>query len=906
MFDGPFDVFALIIAIIAVLIAIKASSQAAELRRRLASLEEMFYAQRQVQPPPLMPAQVHAEAPATTAAEPPPLVPEAEAAPPPLVTEEVSPPPLAASTESDVPPPLPAPAPDIREPGFEERLGTRWVVWIGGLALALGGFFMVRYSIEAGLVGPGVRVFLGGLFAAALLGAGEWSRRKESISNIAALPIANIPAILTAAGTAVAFATIYAAYALYGFLVPATAFVLLGLVALGTLAAALLHGPALAGLGVVGAFVTPILVSSGKPDYWALYIYLAIVTAASFGLARIRLWRWLAVTTIAFAVLWIFPGLDTSELQVAPHAFHAIAGFVLAALLVVCGFMFGPTVEDGEVEPVSSSSLGAYLFGAMLIVLSSAHADLALIAFTLLVGATLFVAWRAPAATGALGAAAATVFIVFAEWAVRANPDMLVLPGGPMPGVGPTAIDSSVTLHLAMAAIFAAGFGIAGFLAQGRSNSAVIPVVWSAAAVATPIAILVALYARIAHLDRSIPFAILAVLLAAAFGAATEALARREDRPGAATSVALFATGTLGALALALTFALEKGWLTIALALMSLGTAWISLQRPIPVLRRLAAIFAAIVTARIGYDPRIVGDAVGTTPIFNWLLWGYGLPAASFWGASIFLRRRGDDPPLRIVEAAAILFTALLAFMEIRHLATGGLMTSPPSLLEFGLQVCVALAMAIGLERLRLRSHSIVHNVGAVVLTAIAGLISVFGLLILENPWLLSSVDVGGLVFNLLLLGYALPAVLMLLLSYAVAGHRPVAYANTIAGGALVFALTYLTLEIRRFYHGPVLLYGATTGAEQYTYSIGWLGFGVVLLGVGILVNSERARLASAVVIALTILKAFVIDMSTLTGVYRALSFMCLGIVLVAIGWLYQRILFRRQVAPPPAPQAST
>ncbi len=54
--------------------------------------------------------------------------------------------------------------------------------------------------------------------------------------------------------------------------------------------------------------------------------------------------------------------------------------------------------------------------------------------------------------------------------------------------------------------------------------------------------------------------------------------------------------------------------------------------------------------------------------------------------------------------------------------------------------------------------------------------------------------------------------------------------------------------------------------------------------------------------IALTILKAFMIDMSTLTGVYRALSFMCLGLVLVAIGWLYQRILFRRQTPPPAAP----
>ena len=811
MFDGPFDVSALIIAIVAFLIAIKASSQAAELRRRLSSLEEMLYAQRQVQPPPLMPAPGQTEAPATAPAEPPPLAPEPELVPPP-VAAEVSPPPLEASPEAGAPPPLPAPA-----PGFEERLGTRWVVWIGGLALALGGFFMVRYSIEAGLLGPGVRVFLGGLFALALLGAGEWTRRKEAISSIQALPIANIPAILTAAGTAVAFATIYAAYALYGFLVPATAFVLLGLVALGTLAAALLHGPALAGLGVVGAFVTPVLVSSGKPDYWALYIYLAIVTAASFGLARIRLWRWLAVTTIVFAVLWIFPGLDTAELQVAPHAFHVIAGFVLAALLVVCGFMFGPGIEDGEIEPVSSSALGAYLFGALLIVLSSGHADLALIAFTMLVAGTLFVAWRAPAATGALGAAAATVFIVFAEWAVRANPDMLVLQGGPMPGIGPTATDSAVTLHLVTAALFAVGFGIAGFLAQGRSNSAIIPVVWAAAGVATPIAILVALYARIAHLDRSIPFAILAVLLAGAFGAATEALTRRETRPGVAISTALFATGTLGALALALTFALEKGWLTIALALMSLGTAWISMQRPIPFLRWLAAIFAGLVTARIAYDPRIVGDAVGTTPILNWLLWGYGLPALSFWAASVFLRRRADDAPLRMVETAAILFTALLVFMEIRHFATGGRMTAAPSLLEFALQVCVTLAMAIGLERLRLRSRSIVHNVGAVVLTAIAGLISVFGLLILENP-LLWRTDVGGAVFNLLLLGYALPAVLMLLLSYAVAGERGKVYANTIAGGALVFALAYVTLEIRRFYHGPILSTGPTTGAEQYTY----------------------------------------------------------------------------------------
>src|SRR6185312_13128494 len=257
-------------------------------------------------------------------------------------------------------------------------------------------------------------------------------------------------------------------------------------------------------------------------------------------------------------------------------------------------------------------------------------------------------------------------------------------------------------------------------------------------------------------------------ILAAAFGGATETLARRESRPGLMVSTALFATGTLGGLALALTFALEKGWLTIALALMSTGTVWISVQRPIPFLRSLAAILAGIVVLRITYEPRIAGDGVGTTPIFNWLLWGYGIPAASFWIGSILLRRRVDDAPLRTVESAAILFTVLLVFLEIRHAIYGGdVYHTVPSLAEFALEVCAALAMAIGLERLRLRTNSVVHDISAVLLTVYAGLAGVFGLLLFENP-LLNTVEVGGSLINLLLLAYALPAILMLLLSYAV------------------------------------------------------------------------------------------------------------------------------------------
>ena len=214
------------------------------------------------------------------------------------------------------------------------------MVWAGGIALALGGFFLVRYSIEQGWFGPGARVVLAGIVALALIVAGEWARRREISTGAMGLPKADIPSVLTAAGTAIAYADAYAAYALYGFIGAGVAFVLLGVVALVTLAAALVHGPALAGLGLVGAFLTPLIVSTEQPNYWALYLYLAVVTAAAFGLARAKLWRWLAVTAVAASVLWALPGIGDLQ-ALGPHAFHLAAGFTLA----VAADRLGPLVR---------------------------------------------------------------------------------------------------------------------------------------------------------------------------------------------------------------------------------------------------------------------------------------------------------------------------------------------------------------------------------------------------------------------------------------------------------------------------------------------------------------------------------------------------------------------------------
>ena len=801
--------------------------------------------------------------------------------------------------------PLPPLAPAKPKIGWEERFGTQWSVWLGGVALALGGFFLVRYSIEQGWFGPSMRVLLGAILSITLIAAGEWTRRHEIKTGLTGLPAAHIPSILTAAGTTIAYATVYAAYALYGFIDAGAAFLLLGIVALATLGAALLHGPAVAGLGLVGAYLTPFIVTTETPNYWALYLYLAVVTAAAFGLARARLWRWLAIVAVGFSLVWMLPGIGNVAADVlTPHIVYVIACFLLAALLIVSGFLFGPEAERWRVDLVSSAALGAYLLGAALLVLATQHDLMTLITFLILVAGTVAIAWRADAPIAAVPCAAILTALIFLQWSV--NVDIrdygVPLDANAAPTWEPDRFIYGT--HLWLGAGLAFIFGVAGFLAQARSESVLTSRFWAASAVFAPTAILALLYYRIADFDRSIPFATAALGLAIAYAFAADFISRRDPRPGSASAIAIFITGAVAALALGLTMVLEKGWLTTSFALMVAGIAWVASARPMPGLRWLAGAITGLVLSRFIWEPMIMGPDVGTTPIFNWLLYGNGVPAASFWVAGYLMRQEKDDGPLRLVDSAALFFTGLLFFLEIRHYMTGGnAYVSSDTLGELALDVCFGLGFAIVLEKIRERTHSVVHNIGALVVTGLTLLAIAIGLGVAYNPSV-SGQPVEGLVFNQIMLGYAIPAVLAAYLALITRETRPRWHSAILAIVAVSLALFYLSLQVMRFYHGPILTEGPTTDAEQYTYSAVWLGYGVVVLTAGIYLRSLPVRAASAAVVLLTVFKVFFVDMSDLTGIYRALSFIGLGAVLMGIGWFYQRLLFPRK--PPPEPESAS
>ncbi|WP_029351469.1 DUF2339 domain-containing protein [Bosea sp. 117] len=841
-----------------------------------------------------------AEPPATpTLAEAPGLVPETEAP-----AEPATPPASGLSVFATTRADEPGDSSKPRLAGFEERFGALWTVWLGGLALALGGIFLVRYAIEADLIGPGTRLTLGALLALGLLAGGEWLRRSDRRIG-AGLPLADVPAMITAAGTSTAYAVVYAAYELYALLPPGAAFVLLGLVALATMLAALLHGPILAALGLAGAAVAPLLVSTETPSAWGLAIYIAVVVAAALGLARIRLWGWLAALALAAGFVWgmVLLGMPDALGSAAPLGFLIVAITGLTTTLLVPGLLRGPQPGGAaRPDPVASIGFAVAILLAAFLTVKAEQGTAALLLFAAVALAAVAAAWKSDAALAGPPVAAPAAAFVLVAWDVMAHGGSTIAEPGNLAGL----LDGPPVLNVAgfstFGIVLGALLGGAGFLGAQRATRIVPALIWSATAVAGPLLILIAAYWRLEGFGTSYAFAAVALILAALGTLAVERLSGGEE-PGSlappAFAGAAFAAGAVGALALGLTMALEKGWLTVGLALASLGVAWIWSLKRLPGLRSLSAMVGLAVLSRVIWDPTIAGGDPGPTPILNWLLWGYGVPAAAF--ALAAWRLGGTDWARRVHEGLALLFAVLLAVTQIRHAIYGTLISTEFGLAEVGSLTCVALAYGTVLERLRRAAPSPVYDVGALLALAGALALSLYALTV-ENPLVFGPEIEGGFV-NLLLLAYALPAVLAALLRRAGEGQRGNWHSLACGALALVLGLAYITLQVRRLFAGPDLSGPDPQGAELYAYSAAWLAFGIALLVAGLVSRSRALRFASALIVMLTIAKVFLWDMADLEGVLRALSFIGLGLVLVGIGWLYQHLLLKRRAAATPEAQ---
>jgi uncharacterized membrane protein len=703
------------------------------------------------------------------------------------------------------------PKPPARRRSLEEAIGTRWTVWVGGLALALGAILLVRLSIERGVFGPPVRIALGFLLAAALVGAGEFLRRRDTQPKGDA-DAAYIPGMLTATGTIAAFGTVYAAYALYHFIGPATAFLALGAIGIACMAAAALHGPALAGLGLAGSLGMPLLVQSTDPSPWSLVIYIGVVSTAAHALSRLRDWLWLSLVAAAGAAVWailLLGGIEPTFYRAA--MVHIVVQTALAAVFMAVLRL--PAAADESARPYRPAEIvlaaaGLLTIWALLQGSLTGRFGTAWLLGAAGVGVILaLTAVRAAIVASAIAAAGVVVVAAMMLWPpltaiANFHLDRIILvflqPDDPVRYVVLAACGC-----LGIAALAAGRLLRAGNLPLATAAS------YAAAAALTPLAGLAIAYLRIAQGAASLPLAAAALLLAAAFTAgAFLFLARRATRPGDANQIGLgaLASAAIAAAAFALVFALDGGMLTVAFALAAVGTAFVAVRLDLVALRWCVAAFGILVGARLAWDPRIVGGALSATPIFNWLLFGYGIPALSFVVAGRVMRTRGDDTPVRVADALGILFAAFLVFFEIRHAMNGGDPFAPGSgLVEQGLLAVASFGFGIVLTRLDASRSNVVFRYASLAAGAIGMALAVIGLGLRWNPLLISEPVEGGTILNALLLCYLLPGLLAGLLAILARHTRPAWYWGGAGAISLAFCIGYLIMQTRVLFHGQTI-----------------------------------------------------------------------------------------------------
>jgi uncharacterized membrane protein len=764
---------------------------------------------------------------------------------------------------------------------LEERLGARAPVWVGSIALALAGAFLVKYSVDQGWIGPAVRLALAILFGVALLGAGEALRTR----------VERIAAGLSAAGIAVLFAAWLAGVNLYHLITPALGFTFLALTAALAVLLALRQGPIVALVGLVGGFLTPSLISTAEPDARVLFGYLLLLQAGLLTASRRQRWRWLPELALAGGLLWVVAWL-AGAFGAADALWLALflVGMVAVVLLIERLTGGAPAGSDVEEQPEASwlqpalAVAGAVM--AMGLVTARAGYTPREWAFqALLVAAALVLARVREELHGLAWLAVGVAFALLAVWswdlAAVQEPRFL-------------------WTALAIGGLCAAG-GYAAHFGAAR------PARWTALAALAGLAFFVLAWGSATELRPALPWGALALAAAVVYLAAAVPVARRRARTTAdgepaeadalGPALAALAVAVTAFVSLAVPLELERQWWTVAWALEVPALVWLGGHFRLPALRQLAGALALGVAVRLLANPDVLGYPIGTRPVVNWLLYGYGLSLLAIAGAAALARRDRTFGPGRLapgLEAIGVALVFALVSLEVRQgFHPGRLGTGVPSLVEWGTYTVAWLLLGLALlaagRRLSLERA---EQGGALIMMA-GFLGAVAGSGFLGNPlWQHEAVGATP-VFNFLLWIYGVPALLAALAGRLLRRRGEDRLAAFCGVGALVLLFLLVTLEVTQAFHGTYLDDEPATAAEKYAYSAAWLLFGTGLLVAGIARRGRFLRYASLAVMSLTVGKVFLFDTAHLTDLYRVLSFLGLGLSLLLLAFLYQRFVFR-------------
>lgn len=203
-------------------------------------------------------------------------------------------------------------APSLR---LEQFVGAKLFAWLGGLALFFAAALGLKYSFDHDLLPTWLRATAGLALGSGLVVAGALLNRRTYPQTVTTL---------WGTGVVILYAVTYACRSIYGFPV-FTSSVTFGLMVVITSMAFGLavrfDTQVVAILGMLGGFLTPILVSSGQDQAVALFSYIAILDLGLIAVAARRGWSHLAflaaLGTVLFQLGWHVAAFQPEKIRIA-------------------------------------------------------------------------------------------------------------------------------------------------------------------------------------------------------------------------------------------------------------------------------------------------------------------------------------------------------------------------------------------------------------------------------------------------------------------------------------------------------------------------------------------------------------------------------------------------------------
>ncbi len=187
-------------------------------------------------------------------------------------------------------------------------LGGNLFVRLGVAVLFIGLSFLVKEAIQGGFIPIELRLAGAFLIGTILIFIG-WKLTKDR---------PGYGLTLQGGGIAILYLTIFAGFRLYDLIDAQTAFIFLVVITiLGTAIAILQNAQSLAVISLLGGFMAPVITSTGSGDHVALFSYYAVLNAGVFFMAWRKPWRTVHLTgffsTFVIGAAWGASGY-TAEL----------------------------------------------------------------------------------------------------------------------------------------------------------------------------------------------------------------------------------------------------------------------------------------------------------------------------------------------------------------------------------------------------------------------------------------------------------------------------------------------------------------------------------------------------------------------------------------------------------------